>query len=260
VSERPLVVDGVRGYYSVAGAGEPLVLLATTLVRARPYAPVIHKLASRFRVFALDLPGCGGAQRLPRTWSFQKYGRWLNGAIALLSLERVTLVGHSNSGAIALVAAATAPAGRLKRLVLADPVGAVESASYWRVLFGRAIDALLEPGLSLSGWHHLFYNTFAHTRNFFGQIKASIEQDVRHYAPRVPVRTLIAVGRPRPHHAPALRRGVASAAAPTPHPPLPHRQPRLDHHPRRRVRGGGRGGRRTDEGWAQPTASSTSRT
>jgi len=216
VSERPLVVNGVRGCYSVAGAGEPLVLLATTLVRARPYAPVIHKLASRFRVFALDLPGCGGAQRLPRTWSFQKYGRWVNGAIALLSLERVTLVGHSNSGAIALVAAATAPAGRLKRLVLADPVGAVESASYWQVLFGRAIDALLEPGLSLSGWHDLFYNTFAHTRNFFGQIKASIEQDLRHYAPRVPVRTLIAWGA-RDHTMPPHCAEVLRALLPRPH-------------------------------------------
>ena len=192
--EQSIEVAGVRGRYTVSGAGEPLVLLATTLVRARPYAPVISRLASRFRVFAFDLPGCGGAQRLPRTWSFEEYAGWVGGALAKLSLERVTLVGHSNSAGIVLVAAATLPAGRVKRLILADSVGADPAPSYFRVLLGRALDGLLEPALSLTGWHHLVYNAAVHTRNFFGQIKASIKQDLRPYAPRVAVPTLLAWG------------------------------------------------------------------
>ena len=192
--EQSVEIGGVRGRFTVSGAGEPLVLLATTLVRARPYAPVIRRLASRFRVFAVDLPGCGGAQRLPRVWTFEEYANWVGGALAMLSLDGVTLLGHSNSAGIALVAGATLPAGRVKRLVLVDSVGADPNPSFFRVLLGRALDGLLEPGLSLTGWHHLVYNAAAHTRNFFGQIKASIKRDLRPYAPRVHVPTLLAWG------------------------------------------------------------------
>jgi pimeloyl-ACP methyl ester carboxylesterase len=128
----------------------------------------------------------------------------------------VTLVGHSNSAGIALVAGATLPAGRLRRLVLADAVGAVESPSYFRVLVGRAVDGLLEPGLSLTGWHHLVYNAIRHRRNFFGQIKASVEQDLRAYAPRVGVPTLVAWGA-RDHTMPPRCADVLANLLPRPY-------------------------------------------
>jgi pimeloyl-ACP methyl ester carboxylesterase len=209
-AEQAIEVGGVRGRYTVTGSGEPLVLLATTLVRARPYAPVIRRLASRFRVTAIDLPGCGGADRLPRTWTFEEYARWTGGALEVLGIERATLVGHSNSAGIALVAAAAALSPeRVRRLVLADAVGA-ESPSYWQVILGRVLDGILEPRLSFTGWHHLAFNAIAHTRNFFGQIKASIERDLRAYAPQVTVPTLVAWGARDhtmpPHCADALRR------------------------------------------------------
>lgn len=214
--EQPLVVNGVRGCYAVSGAGEPLVLLATTLVRARPYAPLVRRLAPRFRVHAIDLPGCGGAERLPRAWTFEQYADWTGGALAALGLEGVTLVGHSNSAGVALVAGATLPAGRVRRIVLADGVGADASPSYFRVILGRAVDALLEPGLSLTGGHHLVYNLFAHTRNFFGQIKASVERDLRSYAPRVPVPALVAWGA-RDHTTPPRCGDALAALLPRPH-------------------------------------------
>jgi pimeloyl-ACP methyl ester carboxylesterase len=192
--QQSVEVDGFRGCYTVTGAGEPLVLLASMLVRARPYRQVVRRLASRFRVFALDMPGCGRATRLGRAWSFEQYARWLDGAIAKLQLSNVTLVGHSNSAGTALVAGATFPPGRLRRIVLADTVGADESPSYWRVLLARGLDGIIEPGLSFTGWHHIVYNVLLHTRSFFGQVKASIEQDLRPYAPRVRVPALLAWG------------------------------------------------------------------
>jgi pimeloyl-ACP methyl ester carboxylesterase len=169
------------------------VLLATTLVRSRPYAPVIRRLAERFHVYAVDMPGCGRGSRLSRTWGFEQYARWADRLLDRLGLEQVTLVGHSNSAGAALVVGAVCP-GRVRRIVLADGVGADESPSYFRVLLGRALDAFLEPWLSLTGWHHLFYNLLFHTRNFLGQIKASIKTDLRPYARRVTVPTLIAWG------------------------------------------------------------------
>jgi pimeloyl-ACP methyl ester carboxylesterase len=167
-------------------------------------------------VIALDLPGCGGADRLPRTWTFEEYARWIGGALDVLGLGGVTLVGHSNSAAIALVAAATLPPGTVRRLVLADAVGAVEAPSYWQVLLGRGLDGILEPALSLTGWHHLVYNAVFHTRNFFGQIRASIERDLRADAPRVAVPTLVAWGA-RDHTMPPHGADVLRALLPRPH-------------------------------------------
>ena len=191
--ERPIEIDGYRGSVIEAGDGPPLVLLATTLVRSRPYAPVIRRLASQFRVYAVDMPGCGCASRLRDTWGFERYAAWANRLLETLGLERVTLVGHSNSAGTALVMGALYP-GRLARVVLADTVGADASPSYFRVLLGRALDALLEPKLSLTGWHHLACNALFHTRNFFGQVKLSIQTDLRPYAPRVSVPALLAWG------------------------------------------------------------------
>ena len=196
LEEKPVVVDGYRGMYVESGdAGAPaLVLLATTLVRSKPYAPVIRRLAAGFHVYAVDMPGCGRAQRLQETWTFERYARWADGFLAHFGLDRVTLVGHSNSAGAALVAAALYP-GRIAGAVLSGSVGADERPSYFRVLLGRALDAFLEPWLSLTGWHHLAYNALLHTRNFFGQVKASIKTDLRPYAPRVAAPVLLAWGR-----------------------------------------------------------------
>lgn len=191
--ERPVEVDGYRGKLIEMGEGRPLMLLATTLVRSRPYAPVIRRLARRFRVYAVDMPGCGGSQRLAKPWGFERYARWAAGLLEQLGLEQVTLVGHSNSAGAAMVLGTLHPE-RLSRIVLADTVGADTSPSYSRVLLGRALDAFLEPWLSVTGWHHLVYNLLFHTRNFLGQIKASITQDLRPYARRINVPTLIAWG------------------------------------------------------------------
>jgi pimeloyl-ACP methyl ester carboxylesterase len=63
-----------------------------------------------------------------------------------------------------------------------------------RVLAGRARDALLEPRLSLFGWHHVIGNALLHTRPFFGQVWRSVYADLRTCARRVRVPTLVAWG------------------------------------------------------------------
>jgi pimeloyl-ACP methyl ester carboxylesterase len=84
------------------------------------------------------------------------------------------------------------------------------------VLLGRWVDAMLELRLSLTGWHHLFYNLLLHTRNFLGQIDASIRQDLRPYARRVAVPTLVAWGA-RDHTMPPRCARVLEKLLPRPH-------------------------------------------
>jgi pimeloyl-ACP methyl ester carboxylesterase len=113
--ERPVNVAGMTGWYTDVGSGPPVVILASTLVLARSYVWTIECLAPHFRVITVEMPGSSGASRPPRAWGFEDYAGWVTGFIDALGLDRPTLVGHSNSGGAALVAAAKYPdkVGRL---------------------------------------------------------------------------------------------------------------------------------------------------
>ena len=191
--ERPVTVDGMRGWYTDVGHGPPVVVLASTLVLARSYEWLIDCLAPHFRVVTVELPGSGRASKPPRPWGFEDYARWIDGLVRSLSLQRPTVVGHSNSGGAALVAAARYPAA-IGRLVLADTVGGDTSPSLLRVLLGRTIDACLEPRLTVFGWHHVIGNSLVHFKDFFGQVWKSVYEDLRPYARDVRAPALLAWG------------------------------------------------------------------
>lgn len=185
---------GLIGWYTDVGIGEPLVILATTLARARSYAWTIDCLAPHFRVITVEMPGCGRASAPPGRWQFEDYAGWMAGFLDAIGLDRATLIGHSNSGGTALVAAALHPL-RVERLILADSVGGNTEPSIPRVIVGRAIDAVFEPRLTLFGWHHVFYNALRHPVGFFRQIWLSVHEDLRHHAAKVAAPTLVAWGR-----------------------------------------------------------------
>jgi 2-succinyl-6-hydroxy-2,4-cyclohexadiene-1-carboxylate synthase len=100
-----------RCHRSLAMAAE-LVLLHGFTQTGRSWQPVLHALAARYRAVAPDLPGHGDfAERRPASFAgCDAYLRTLAG-------ERVTLVGYSMGGRIALHAALPL-AARIERLVL----------------------------------------------------------------------------------------------------------------------------------------------
>jgi pimeloyl-ACP methyl ester carboxylesterase len=215
--ERPVDVAGMTGWYTDVGdpAAPPVVLLASTLVLARSYVWTIECVAPHYRVITVEMPGSGRASRLNRAWGFEDYAAWIAGFIDALRLDRPTLVGHSNSGGAALVTAANHP-GSVGRLVLEGTAGGDLAPSITRVLVGRAIDAVLEPRLTLFGWHHVIYNALLHTKDFFGQVWKSVHEDLRPYAGRVRAPTLLAWGA-RDHTIPvrcahALREVIPTAS------------------------------------------------
>ena len=84
------------------------------------------------------------------------------------------------------------------------------------VLIGRAIDACLEPRLTVFGWHHVIGNSLVHFKDFFGQVWKSIHEDLRANANHVRAPTLIAWGA-RDHTFPlrcaeALREAMPNAS------------------------------------------------
>jgi pimeloyl-ACP methyl ester carboxylesterase len=126
------------------------------------------------------------------------------------------VIGHSNSGAIA-IAFAQKYAERVDQLVLADSIGVrVRNGSILRTLFSRAWDSLVEIRLTITGFPDLLFNILFHSKNFFHQVKIAPRTDLRTQLPFVNVRTLIAWGG-RDHTLPRecarlMQRSIAKAS------------------------------------------------
>jgi pimeloyl-ACP methyl ester carboxylesterase len=192
--ERFVTVDGTRGLILEGGAGPTVVLLASMLVLARSYLGPLREFTKRFHTIVVQLPGGGRAARLRPAWGMEDYARWTAALLDVLALRDATLVGHSNSGAVATILAATDPR-RIARLVLADSIGADRAQSLHRIIRARGLDCFHEPELTLEAWNHVVFNSVFHWRNFWEQVRLSARTDLERTARRVQVPTLTAWGR-----------------------------------------------------------------
>lgn len=184
---------GLRGVCEEVGSGPPLVILASPLARAKTYRPAAASLARSFRVLTLEMPGSGAADQLAGSWSIEQYADWAAHYIDSANLDRPVVVGHSNSGPIAVVLAARHP-GLVGRLVVADATG-TGPFSPFRMFVGGLCDIVLEIGLVLRAWHHVAGNLPRHPTNFVRQVTDSVTADVRADAARVHVPVLLAWGK-----------------------------------------------------------------
>ena len=188
---------GARGLILEGGdprEGPTVVLLASMLVLARSYLWPLCEFTKRFHTIVVQPPGGGRAARLEKPWGMDDYARWTGALLDALDLNDVTLIGHSNSGAVATILAATDPR-RVGRLVLADSIGADRAGSLARIILARGIDCFHEHELTLDAWNHVVGNAVFHFGNFFEQVRLSARTNLEDHARRVSVPTLIAWGR-----------------------------------------------------------------
>ena len=112
---RPPVPRAANGlWYERTGSGEPVVLLHAGVVDSRIWAPVVPALAKRYDVVAYDQRAYGRSDGWDGPYSLVGD---LTGLLDELGIARVSLVGLSRGGRIALDAALTTPE-RVTRLAL----------------------------------------------------------------------------------------------------------------------------------------------
>ncbi|KYF56500.1 alpha/beta hydrolase [Sorangium cellulosum] len=175
------------------GSGMPAVLLPSMLISGMTYGPTVEAMRRRARVVVMELPGSGRGSRLRAPWTLEQYARCIAEALVALRLEGVTLIGHSMSGAAAIVAGALYPE-RLSGLVLAGSVGVNPPRSLRKLFLGRMADVLVEPRFTVRAAPALLYNLLVHTRSALRLVRLAAEADVGAHAARVRVPTLIAWG------------------------------------------------------------------
>ena len=144
MEHKTVVVNGLASHYQVAGAGPDVIFVHGWASSRRMWNGLWGHLASQYRCWALDLPGCGDSEKpTPGWYSIPHFSAYVLEFARLQGIERLRLVGHSMGGMIALDLAGRYPES-VERLVAINPV-----------VTGRAnLRPLAHPGLtrSLLGW------------------------------------------------------------------------------------------------------------
>ena len=115
-------LDGRRTHYIEKGEGEPVLLLHGFFYDSYLWAANIDVLAEHFKVYALDLWGCGYSTREPLDYGYQLYADQVLLFMDSLGIQSASLVGQSMGGGTAILFCVQ-HRQRVNKLLLVDAAG-----------------------------------------------------------------------------------------------------------------------------------------
>ncbi|HUP99001.1 MAG TPA: alpha/beta fold hydrolase [Aeromicrobium sp.] len=133
-----VTVHGYRRAYVKVGSGPALLLLHGLGCDHRTWDPIIGKLAEHYTVIAPDFLGHGASDKPRADYSLGGYANGMRDLLTILGIDKVTVVGHSFGGGVAMQFAYQFPE-RTERLVLVSSGGLGPEVSL-------AIKAITLPG------------------------------------------------------------------------------------------------------------------
>ncbi|MFZ5847843.1 MAG: alpha/beta fold hydrolase [Actinomycetota bacterium] len=137
-----LTIHGHRRAFVKVGSGPALLLLHGLGCDHTTWAPVIEALSRRYTVIAPDLLGHGSSDKPRADYSVGGYANGMRDLLTVLGIDKVTVVGHSFGGGVAMQFAYQFPE-RTERLVLVAPGGIGREVT-------AAIRAISLPGFQLA--------------------------------------------------------------------------------------------------------------
>jgi pimeloyl-ACP methyl ester carboxylesterase len=121
-------IHGYRRAFRVAGSGPALLLIHGVGDNSEAWEPVHAKLAQRFTVIAPDLLGHGESDKPRADYSLAAFANGMRDLLATLGIDRVTVVGHSFGGGVAMQFAYQYPQ-LVDRIVLVSAGGVAKDVS-----------------------------------------------------------------------------------------------------------------------------------
>jgi len=116
-------IDGVRLHYKDEGSGPPILLIHGSLGDTRDWDGWVARLAPRYRVIRLDLPGFGLSGEIANgNYSIDRSQSLIDGLMDQLGIERFAIAGVSYGGPIAFRYAATRT-DRVTALIIMNSAG-----------------------------------------------------------------------------------------------------------------------------------------
>jgi pimeloyl-ACP methyl ester carboxylesterase len=122
-------IHGHRRAFRIAGSGPALLLIHGVGDKSASWEPVHAKLAQRFTVIAPDLLGHGESDKPRADYSLAAFANGMRDLLAVLGIDRVTVVGHSFGGGVAMQFAYQYPQ-LVERIVLVSAGGVAEDVSF----------------------------------------------------------------------------------------------------------------------------------
>ncbi|KQV76151.1 hypothetical protein ASC61_14715 [Aeromicrobium sp. Root344] len=117
-----LVVHGYRRAFRISGSGPALLLLHGLACDSSTWVDVIPTLSEHFTVIAPDLLGHGESDKPDADYSLGGYANGMRDLLTVLGIDKVTVVGHSFGGGVAMQFAYQFP-DRTERVVLVSTGG-----------------------------------------------------------------------------------------------------------------------------------------
>ncbi|HKS44013.1 MAG TPA: alpha/beta fold hydrolase [Amycolatopsis sp.] len=114
---RHRVIHGYRRAYRMAGSGPAVLFIHGIGDDSSTWLDALASLAGDFTVIAPDLLGHGGSDKPRADYSVAAYACGMRDLLATLDIDRVSVVGHSLGGGVAMQFAYQFP-DRCERLVL----------------------------------------------------------------------------------------------------------------------------------------------
>ena len=95
-------IHGYRRAYRIAGSGPVVLLIHGIGDNSATWASVHSQLAERFTVIAPDLLGHGSSDKPRADYSVAGYANRIRDLLSVLGIDRVTVIGHSLGGGVAM--------------------------------------------------------------------------------------------------------------------------------------------------------------
>ncbi|MGI9163293.1 MAG: alpha/beta fold hydrolase, partial [Mycobacterium sp.] len=163
-------IHGYRRAFRIAGSGPALLLIHGIGDNSTTWEPVHSELAKRFTVIAPDLLGHGKSDKPRADYSVAAYANGMRDLLSVLDIDRVTVVGHSLGGGVAMQFAYQFPQ-LVERMILVGAGGVTRDVNialrFAALPIGGEALALLRlplvlPALQVAG--HLVGAMFGSTR------------------------------------------------------------------------------------------------
>jgi pimeloyl-ACP methyl ester carboxylesterase len=121
-------IHGYRRAFRVAGSGPAILMIHGVGDNSSTWETVHAQLAQRFTVIAPDLLGHGESDKPRADYSLAAFANGMRDLLAVLGIDRVTIVGHSLGGGIAMQFAYQYP-HLVERIVLVSSGGVTKDVS-----------------------------------------------------------------------------------------------------------------------------------
>ena len=149
------LASGLELAYADIGEGPTIICLHAVSHGSRDFEALAKRVASRYRIIAVDWPGHGNSQSDSEPTSAYRYATILGELVDALEFEHITLLGNSIGGAAAIRYAAENPTC-VQALVVCDSGGLIAPNAITRA-FCRSMAWTYRRGQSGARWFDAFY-------------------------------------------------------------------------------------------------------